>query len=280
MRRQTGRVAAAVLFTALASPSFGQIAGSQISASPANQSAKAVRPIPAYTAEFKTTNVRTLANGTTITTETKEVRARDSQGRALSIRTRTPPGAGIEVTSGNVENPVDNTKIIWNSHDKKASVLRLPVQDQRHGCWTSDSRHLTIHYDGDAPPSNTIVGDGGGAGSAMVGAEFEVTPKTEQMREDLGTASIQGLEAKGTRFTSVIPAGKVGNDNPITTTREIWRAPGFPLPLREISEDPRTGKMTRETVSLTIGEPDIALFQPPEGYEVVNEEMHEVPCQQ
>jgi hypothetical protein len=92
-------------------------------------------------------------------------------------------------------------------------------------------------------------------------------------------ATIQGLEAKGTRVTSVIPAGQMGNDNPITTTQELWRAPGFRFPLREIYDDPRTGKRTREVVSLTIGEPDLSLFQPPEGYEVVNEEMHEVPCQ-
>jgi hypothetical protein len=50
--------------------------------------------------------------------------------------------------------------------------------------------------------------------------------------------------------------------------------------LREVYDDPRTGRRTREVVGLTIGEPDLSLFQPPEGYEVVNEEMREVPCQQ
>ena len=52
------------------------------------------------------------------------------------------------------------------------------------------------------------------------------------------------------------------------------------MPLREINIDPRMGKKTREVVSLTIGEPDPSLFQPPEGYEILTEEMHEIPCQE
>jgi len=242
----------------------------------ANQSRRAVTPIPAYTAEFKTVNVQTLANGTTITTETKEVRAHDSEGRDLFIMVHTSPGTGIEITTGNIDNPVDNTRIIWNSRDKKASVLSLPPQDQRHGCWASDSHHLTINYGGDAPPANAIA-RGDGTGSATVNAD---SPKLEQTHEDLGTTTIQGLEATGKRLTIVIQAGRMGNDNPITITRETWRAPGFPFILREIANDPRTGKRTRETTSLTIGEPELALFQPPEGYELVNEEMHQIACQQ
>lgn len=270
MFRVDDRRLAILLLYIPALPVLGQ------SATPVNQSAMFVRPIPAYTAEFKTVNVRTLANGTTITTETTETRARDSQGRSLF--THTSHRMGTEFTSGNIDNPVDNTRIIWNSREKKVSVIRLPAEDQRHGCWTSaGSLRLTIHYGGDTWPPSTIA-TGSAQGSALLSSGLGETSKIEQTHEDLGTAMIQGLEAKGTRFTSVIPAGRVGNDSPITTTREIWRAPGFPYPLREISDDPRSGKRTRETVNLTIGEPDLSMFQPPEGYQVVNEEM--VPCQQ
>jgi hypothetical protein len=47
-----------------------------------------------------------------------------------------------------------------------------------------------------------------------------------------------------------------------------------------VTDDPRTGKRTRELVELSQSEPDPATFQPPEGYEVVTQELHEVPCQQ
>ncbi|MGA7339808.1 MAG: hypothetical protein WBE72_03385 [Terracidiphilus sp.] len=36
----------------------------------------------------------------------------------------------------------------------------------------------------------------------------------------------------------------------------------------------------RELVSLDLSEPHPSVCQPPEGYEVVTEEMHQVPCQQ
>ena len=237
--------------------------------------------IEAYTAEFKTLNVQTLANGTTITRETKEVRARDSQGRTLVVTTQP------QFTNGRIENPVDNTQITWNSAiksvTKKASLIHLPPQDRRRGCWASDSHRLTIRYDAGASATGRSAGGGGGeglAGPILASRELGETSKTEQTHEALGTTTIQGLEAKGVLFTTLIPTGQAGNDSPITTTEEMWRTPGLPFPLRDIYDDPRTGKRTREVVSLTIGEPDLSLLQPPEGYEVVNEEMHEVPCQQ
>ena len=269
MRRQVGRVAAAILFSLLAYPSFGQ------NTNRASLSPQAGQPIPAYMAEFKTVNVQTLANGTTITTEIKETRARDSQGRVLFVTTRTPPAAGVEVTAGNIENPVEDTRITWDSHNKKSSVIRLPPRDQRHGCWTTESHHFTIHYGGD---TSLRTASTAGTGATIVSERAAEALHREQTREDLGMATIQGLEARGRRITTVIPAGKVGNDSPITTTREVWHVPGFPFALREAFDDPRSGKTTRETVSLTIGEPDLVMFQPPEGYEAVNVEM--VPCQQ
>jgi hypothetical protein len=275
MFRSTGCRLAVSLLCFPAFPVLGQ------DAKPANPSSNAVTPSQAYTAEFKTVNVQTLANGTTITRETKEVRARDSQGRTLVVTTQP------QFTNGRIQNPVDNTEIIWNSvaksGTKKASVIRLPPQDQRHGCWASDSRRLTMNYRTDTPAPGTSTGGGGGgglAGSILVSGEVWGASKTEHTHDALGTTTIQGLEAKGVLFTTLIPTGQVGNDSPITTTQELWRTPGFPFPLREVYDDPRTGKRTREVVSLTIGEPELSLFQPPEGYEVANEEMHEVPCQQ
>jgi hypothetical protein len=99
--------------------------------------------------------------------------------------------------------------------------------------------------------------------------------------EDLGTTTIQGVEAMGSRTTITIPAGAVGNDQPLETTSEIWRAPTIDnLTLRSVQNDPRTGVMTRELVSLTQGEPDPAIFQPPDGYEIKTTELHKVPCTQ
>jgi hypothetical protein len=96
--------------------------------------------------------------------------------------------------------------------------------------------------------------------------------------EDLGTMTIQGVEARGQRWTTTIPVGEIGNDQPLVQTQEDWCVPSLRLAVRTLSDDPRMGKRTTELVKLDQGEPDSALFLPPEGYEVVTEEM--VPCKE
>lgn len=274
MFRFDNRLSVASLISILALPAFGQIA------TPLNRTPRQMGPAPAFTAEFKTLNVRTLADGTTITRETRETDARDSQGRSFHLTTLAGMN-GSESTHGQIENPIDNTSITWDSHRKKATVIELPPVDQRFGCWRSDSGRETISYGsrpGTAPPVSAQRGVGIGIVNGAPAGLLSGRNRDGRQREELGTTIIQGLEAKGERWTTVIPAGEMGNDKPITTVRETWRATGFPFILREVYEDPRMGKRTRETVSLTMGEPDISLFQPPDGYELVTEEMHEIAC--
>jgi len=99
--------------------------------------------------------------------------------------------------------------------------------------------------------------------------------------EDLGTATIQGVEAHGKRFTWTIPAGATGNDKPMVHTQEDWFTTGDnprELNVRHVNEDPESGKSTTELESLSLEDPDLSVFQPPEGYEIVTEEVHSAPC--
>jgi hypothetical protein len=45
-----------------------------------------------------------------------------------------------------------------------------------------------------------------------------------------------------------------------------------------MSDDPRQGKMTKELVKFSQAEPDRLIFQPPQGYEVVNREVEMDGC--
>ena len=74
------------------------------------------------------------------------------------------------------------------------------------------------------------------------------------------------------------PAGADGNDASLVRTIETWNARSIGLIVRTVSDDPRTGKRTKDLVELNQGEPEPAAFQPPEGYEIVIEDMHEVSC--
>src|SRR5271165_17909 len=96
--------------------------------------------------------------------------------------------------------------------------------------------------------------------------------------EDLGKQTFQGVEAQGRRTTWTIPAQSIGNSDDLVRNDEAWfsTTPGLAgINLRQVSDDPQSGRTTRELVKFTQGEPDAALFQPPADFEVVTQETRE-----
>lgn len=201
-----------------------------------------------YTGTRKTTRVQKLANGTTITHVSTMKEARDSSGR--TYRESKPESAmGSENAAANyvvvnVHDPVSRTNTFWNSNTKEATVMHLPE--------THEVKYVDVR-----PVKQT--------------AQPTPMPRLESIKpqfEDLGTQTINGVEARGERMTTVIPTGREGNDQPITVTNEQWTADGSNLVVMSIHDDPRTGTTTMELTDLEKGEPDPALFQVPEGYTV------------
>ncbi|MGD0913026.1 MAG: hypothetical protein ABR928_14100 [Terracidiphilus sp.] len=279
----------------------------------------APRPHQPYTAEFNTTRVQTLANGTTITTETKELIARDQQLRRLSSITNSPAGDRPAITTVHISDPAAGVEINWNSSSKVAHEVRRPVGADRHGCWATPDGRYRANYSGNnanmggtmlqpppTPPDASapvnsplastdsaprVVSSGNGPGSTFplprtaspVDSTLIPGPNSDQRdiaHEDLGADNIMGVEVRGSRTTITTPAGAQGNDEPLVSTTEEWMAPSLGLTLRSISDDPRIGKSDREVVSLELSDPDLALFQPPAGYQLDAEVMQPVPCAQ
>lgn len=93
------------------------------------------------------------------------------------------------------------------------------------------------------------------------------TPTTPQWQiEKLGTREFQGISAIGTRRTETIPAGEQGNALPLVSVNESWASRDFNLTMMAIQDDPRRGRTTAEIEELHRGDPDPALFSPPENY--------------
>jgi hypothetical protein len=281
MRRDSTSLLVALLLSCLVPSTRGQIGpqptpvklGITAPGCPAEPGAQQSQRLQAYTAESKTTSVQTLANRTTITRESTEVRAVDSQQRTLNTRTESPfPADQPAFTWANVNDPVENTQITWDSRTKQAKVIKLPPEAERHGCWQSDSGQMTMSF-GPEP---------GEMPRQRIQPVAAVTPRTNIQQpkvEDLGTTTIEGVEAHGHRWTMVIPVGQIGNDRELVTTNEIWTAANLGIPVREVNDSPQGGKTTTEVVRLDLSEPALSTFQPPEGYEVVIEELHKVTCQ-
>ena len=86
--------------------------------------------------------------------------------------------------------------------------------------------------------------------------------------EQLGTKTILGLTATGTRMTRTIPAGQIGNTKAISVVTERWVSNDLQVPLSMTHNDPMMGAMTSTVTGVTRGEPDAALFQVPSDYKI------------
>jgi hypothetical protein len=203
-----------------------------------------------FTAEFKVSSVRTLANGTTITQESTEVEAVDSQGRRMTATTASQLG-GEERTSITVFDPAAGTRTSWSTPGQQAKVA-------------------PTHPSASVPcaPAGTVQNP-------------PAALRPTSTSEDLGVETIDGVEAHGHRVTITTPAGMIGNSEPLVSTREIWTATTIKpvtLVVRLINDDPDSGKMTKEMTNLSLSDPDQSVFQPPRGYEVVTGNAPPAPC--
>lgn len=79
----------------------------------------------------------------------------------------------------------------------------------------------------------------------------------------LAPKEIDGLKVSGERTTWTIEAGKIGNEKPIVSTREVWRSPELMLTVMSRDADPRMGEQNYRLEKLKRGEPDPALMKPP-----------------
>jgi hypothetical protein len=103
-------------------------------------------------------------------------------------------------------------------------------------------------------------GGGGGRGGVRGYAMAPDTP--------LEHKTIEGVAVEGRKTTTVIPAGEVGNEQPITITSEEWRSPELGLLVLTRHSDPRSGESTYKLQNIIRAEPDQSLFIVPADYTV------------
>ncbi len=84
--------------------------------------------------------------------------------------------------------------------------------------------------------------------------------------EALGKQMIEGVEGEGTRTTYTIPAGQIGNAEPMQIVSEKWYSPALQVMVKEIRTDPRSGTTTYQLTNINQAEPDPSLFQVPSNY--------------
>jgi hypothetical protein len=82
---------------------------------------------------------------------------------------------------------------------------------------------------------------------------------------------MEGVNAEGSRTTSTIEAGAVGNDRPIQVVSERWYSLDLQTAVMTRINDPRTGEEILRLSNIHRSEPGAYLFQVPAGYRMVDQ---------
>jgi len=267
---------------------------------------KVVKGAP-YSAQAVTESVQTLADGNRIVHKNTAQVYRDSEGRTRRDQTVGAVGpyaaAGDPVQTFFINDPVAGVNYIldprskvarklprlewrWTREDKPAQGGEKPAPSgegpsQSRAVKERETQERTFVFTEPAPPPPGQAGvrvRGGGANVDVVGPElppsdgvqfeFFGSSKAEAKTEKLDARNVEGVQAEGTRITTTIPAGDIGNEQPIQIVDERWYSPELQAVVMTRHSDPRFGETTYRLTNIQRGEPSATLFQVPSDYTV------------
>jgi hypothetical protein len=218
-----------------------------------------------FSATQETETIQTLADGTHITQGIQKVMYyRDSLGRVRTERTPLQPPGFADASQKlpvfiEIQDPVGGYRYSYVSNG--STVQRMPygpIRAQlRNAMGTIQTLPARI-----VPNQNT--------GRMTVAASPRQMPAPEISNENLGSQTINGLLAEGTKTTTTWPIGSIGNDRPVTSTFERWMSRDLGTEVMSKRSDPRSGDTTMKLTNISRSEPDASLFQPPAGAEIVD----------
>lgn len=199
-----------------------------------------VPPVPRlpFTGTDTIVRVRPVDGGSVVTSEVSKV-ARDSQGRLYRERHHFGPLDG------------DPQRTLY------AFYILDPIARTRTECILATKQCTITRYRPDfafSPPP---------AGTFDQGKQILV-------RESLGPQYTDGLNLMGTRETTTILPGTVGNDHALKLMREFWYSPDLMTNISVMRNDPREGTQAIRLAILSRSEPEPVTFAVPAVYSVVD----------
>lgn len=196
-----------------------------------------------YSATITNSTTQTLQDGNTIQHTTNGSVARDSLGRTYEQLTvnGTHFGQNGPATLTFINDPVAGYAYTLNASTKVAfrRAIKTPPAGPPPG-----GAHPGGHRDGNAPDN------------------------ADRVTTDLGTQVVGGVTATGKSVTLTVPAGAMGNSQPIVTTSETWFSPDLQIPVLAKRSDPRMGQTTYSLTNIQRAEPAASLFQVPSDYTI------------
>jgi hypothetical protein len=172
---------------------------------------------------------------------------RDSQGRFRKEVTLS--GLGPLTASGQaksfvvINDPVANANFVLHPETKAAEKMGHPFRGMK------------------GPMKGAFK-------EKMLAREQEEIASGNLKKEDLGTQTIAGVSAQGTRLTRTIPAGQIGNEKPILIVHETWFSNDLQMVVVSKRTNPWSGESTYTLTNIQRAEPAASLFAVPSDYTV------------
>lgn len=191
--------------------------------------------------------LQVLGDGTRIENNTSDKYYRDDQGRTR-----------IERTDGTViiEDPVQGASAEINGNRK---MVRSYTEAKQAAELKAMPVRGMVFSTGDGAQADKLKAEA----MAKVAKANTSVKSDAHTEEDLGFQIINGISAQGTRTTTTIPAGQIGNDRPINVVSERWFSPDLQILIRSSNKDPRFGETTYDLTVVSQTPPDPSLFQIP-----------------
>lgn len=221
-----------------------------------------------FCATVSTEHTQNFADGNRIHTSNDATLCRDSEGRTrrdadLDLLGAVPQKSPHKLIT--IVDPVAGFRYMLDTKDKIARKMPLhPGQPAGSGPMGAPGK-LSIE--------NTFVYSQGGPASdhLFVKRLGPPTNEPEPASESLGDQTIGGVHATGTRVTTTIAAGSMGNEQPIQVTSETWYSQELKATVMTKHADPWAGELKTQFTNVSTSEPDRSLFTVPSDYKVVDE---------
>ena len=236
-----------------------------------------------YSAETIVEGIQALADGNRINRKTTGRVYRDGEGRTRREEDRPNGTVTISITDpvGGYSYSLDATnKVAWRTPMVAAGAIMGKIEATQVEAARTDLEKRVAEVaaagGGAAAGERWVAAVGpvptpaasGGGGRGGAGATMTRTPMPPAAAGPLEHKTIEGLAVEGRKTTTTIPAGQVGNEQPLNIVSEQWRSPDLNILVMTKHVDPRTGESTYRLTNVIRAEPDRSLFMVPPDYEV------------
>jgi hypothetical protein len=229
-----------------------------------------------YSAEAVTERTQVLADGNRISVSSLTRIFRDGEGRTRREMYNTDGTLrtiSISDPVGRVSYTLDVAKKIAYRAGNVMTPAVAPGGTARY--YESPERNEVGFVRTPAPtpaaaptpaPAAASGGGGGQGGAVMMRSRAPDDPNTR--KEDLAPQNMEGVMATGSRTTTLIPPGQIGNVQEIRIVSEQWFSDDLQVLVMTRHTDPRSGENVYRLRNIVRAEPDPSLFAPPADYTI------------